>query len=59
MPARMIGQGLDMGRPSLLEASAEKKAGTVVAAFSCRSSRVAIEFSVISLKQSRLQLVVR
>ena len=29
--ARTIGQGFDMGRPSLLEASAEKKAGTVVA----------------------------
>ena len=29
--AKTIGQGFDMGRPSLLEASAEKKAGTVVA----------------------------
>ena len=29
--ARTIGQGFDMGRPSLLEASAEKKAGTVTA----------------------------
>ena len=28
--ARTIGQGFDMGRPSLLEASAEKKAGTVI-----------------------------
>jgi len=31
--ARTIGQGFDMGRPSLLEASAEKKAGTVVATY--------------------------
>jgi trans-2,3-dihydro-3-hydroxyanthranilate isomerase len=31
--ARKIGQGFDMGRPSLLEASAEKKAGTVVATY--------------------------
>jgi trans-2,3-dihydro-3-hydroxyanthranilate isomerase len=29
--ARTIGQGFDMGRPSILEASAEKKAGKVVA----------------------------
>ena len=28
---KTIGQGFDMGRPSLLQASAEKKAGTVVA----------------------------
>ena len=28
--ARTIGQGFDMGRPSILEASAEKKSGTVV-----------------------------
>jgi trans-2,3-dihydro-3-hydroxyanthranilate isomerase len=31
--ARTIGQGFDMGRPSLLQASAEKKAGTVVATY--------------------------
>jgi trans-2,3-dihydro-3-hydroxyanthranilate isomerase len=31
--ARTIGQGFDMGRPSILEASAEKKAGQVVATF--------------------------
>src|SRR5712664_3238070 len=31
--ARTIGQGFDMGRPSILEASAEKKAGTVVATY--------------------------
>jgi len=31
--ARTIGQGFDMGRPSLLEASAEKKAGTVTATY--------------------------
>jgi trans-2,3-dihydro-3-hydroxyanthranilate isomerase len=30
---RTIGQGFDMGRPSVLEASAEKKAGTVVATY--------------------------
>ena len=29
--AKTIGQGFDMGRPSILEASAEKKAGKVVA----------------------------
>ena len=28
-----IGQGFDMGRPSVLQASAEKKAGTVVACY--------------------------
>ena len=31
--ARTIGQGFDMGRPSLLQASAEKKEGTVVATY--------------------------
>lgn len=31
--ARTIGQGFDMGRPSILEAAAEKKAGTVVATY--------------------------
>ena len=31
--ARTIGQGFDMGRPSILEASAEKKAGTVTATY--------------------------
>jgi trans-2,3-dihydro-3-hydroxyanthranilate isomerase len=31
--ARTIGQGFDMGRPSVLEASAEKKGGTVVATY--------------------------
>ncbi len=31
--ARTIGQGFDMGRPSVLEASAEKKAGKVVATY--------------------------
>ncbi len=31
--ARTIGQGFDMGRPSILEATAEKKAGKVVATF--------------------------
>lgn len=31
--ARTIGQGFDMGRPSVLQASAEKKAGTVVATY--------------------------
>jgi trans-2,3-dihydro-3-hydroxyanthranilate isomerase len=31
--ARTIGQGFDMGRPSILEASAEKKAGTVIATY--------------------------
>jgi trans-2,3-dihydro-3-hydroxyanthranilate isomerase len=31
--ARTIGQGFDMGRPSVLEASAEKKAGTVTATY--------------------------
>jgi trans-2,3-dihydro-3-hydroxyanthranilate isomerase len=31
--ARTIGQGFDMGRPSILEASAEKKAGKVVATY--------------------------
>jgi trans-2,3-dihydro-3-hydroxyanthranilate isomerase len=30
---RTIGQGFDMGRPSILEAMAEKKAGTVTATF--------------------------
>jgi trans-2,3-dihydro-3-hydroxyanthranilate isomerase len=30
---RTIGQGFDMGRPSILEASAEKKAGKVVATY--------------------------
>ena len=28
-----IGQGFDMGRPSILEAAAEKKAGRVVATY--------------------------
>jgi trans-2,3-dihydro-3-hydroxyanthranilate isomerase len=31
--ARTIGQGFDMGRPSILEASAEKKAGQVTATY--------------------------
>jgi trans-2,3-dihydro-3-hydroxyanthranilate isomerase len=31
--ARTIGQGFDMGRPSVLEARAEKKAGKVVATY--------------------------
>ncbi|MGE5149720.1 MAG: PhzF family phenazine biosynthesis protein, partial [Rhodospirillaceae bacterium] len=31
--AQTIGQGVDMGRPSVLEASAEKKAGKVVATY--------------------------
>jgi trans-2,3-dihydro-3-hydroxyanthranilate isomerase len=31
--SRIIGQGVDMGRPSVLEASAEKKAGKVVATY--------------------------
>ena len=31
--SRTIGQGFDMGRPSILEASAEKKAGKVVATY--------------------------
>ncbi len=31
--ARTIGQGFDMGRPSILQASAEKKAGKVVATY--------------------------
>ena len=31
--AKTIGQGFDMGRPSLLDASAEKKAGTVIATY--------------------------
>ncbi|MBS0224116.1 MAG: PhzF family phenazine biosynthesis protein [Proteobacteria bacterium] len=31
--ARAIGQGFDMGRPSLLQACAEKKAGTVTATY--------------------------
>ncbi len=31
--ARRIGQGVEMGRPSVLEASAEKKSGTVVATY--------------------------
>jgi trans-2,3-dihydro-3-hydroxyanthranilate isomerase len=31
--AKTIGQGFDMGRPSILEAAAEKKAGTVVATY--------------------------
>ena len=31
--ARTIGQGFDMGRPRILEASAEKKAGTVTATY--------------------------
>jgi trans-2,3-dihydro-3-hydroxyanthranilate isomerase len=31
--ARTIGQGFDMGRPSVLEASAEKKAGKVTATY--------------------------
>ena len=31
--AKTIGQGFDMGRPSVLQASAEKKAGTVVATY--------------------------
>jgi len=31
--SKTIGQGFDMGRPSLLQASAEKKAGTVVATY--------------------------
>ena len=31
--AKTIGQGFDMGRPSVLEASAEKKAGKVVATY--------------------------
>src|ERR1700716_3068726 len=31
--AKTIGQGFDMGRPSILEASAEKKAGKVVATY--------------------------
>jgi trans-2,3-dihydro-3-hydroxyanthranilate isomerase len=31
--AKTIGQGFDMGRPSILEASAEKKAGTVIATY--------------------------
>ena len=31
--SRTIGQGFDMGRPSLLEASAEKKAGKVTATY--------------------------
>jgi trans-2,3-dihydro-3-hydroxyanthranilate isomerase len=31
--AKTIGQGFDMGRPSILEASAEKKAGTVTATY--------------------------
>lgn len=31
--AKTIGQGFDMGRPSVLQASAEKKAGTVVACY--------------------------
>ena len=31
--AKTIGQGFDMGRPSVLQASAEKKDGTVVATY--------------------------
>ena len=31
--SKTIGQGFDMGRPSILEASAEKKAGTVTATY--------------------------
>jgi trans-2,3-dihydro-3-hydroxyanthranilate isomerase len=31
--SRTIGQGFDMGRPSILKASAEKKAGTVIATY--------------------------
>jgi trans-2,3-dihydro-3-hydroxyanthranilate isomerase len=31
--SKTIGQGFDMGRPSVLEASAEKKAGRVVATY--------------------------
>ena len=31
--AKTIGQGFDMGRPSVLEATAEKKAGKVVATY--------------------------
>jgi trans-2,3-dihydro-3-hydroxyanthranilate isomerase len=31
--SRTIGQGVDMGRPSVLEATAEKKAGKVVATY--------------------------
>jgi trans-2,3-dihydro-3-hydroxyanthranilate isomerase len=31
--SRTIGQGFDMGRPSILEASAEKKAGRVIATY--------------------------
>ena len=31
--AKTIGQGFDMGRPSILEASAEKKAGKVTATY--------------------------
>jgi len=31
--AKTIGQGFDMGRPSILEAAAEKKAGTVTATY--------------------------
>jgi trans-2,3-dihydro-3-hydroxyanthranilate isomerase len=31
--AKTIGQGFDMGRPSILQASAEKKAGTVIATY--------------------------
>ena len=33
MLAKTIGQGFDMGRPSILKASAEKKAGTVTATY--------------------------
>jgi trans-2,3-dihydro-3-hydroxyanthranilate isomerase len=36
VPARTIGQGFDMGRPSILEASAEKKASD--AGHDCRAS---------------------
>jgi len=31
--SRTIGQGFDMGRPNILQASAEKKAGRVVATY--------------------------
>jgi trans-2,3-dihydro-3-hydroxyanthranilate isomerase len=31
--AKRIGQGFDMGRPSILDAAAEKKAGRVVATY--------------------------
>jgi trans-2,3-dihydro-3-hydroxyanthranilate isomerase len=31
--SKTIGQGVDMGRPSVLEATAEKKDGKVVAAY--------------------------